>query len=105
MAEQLPKIGADGGQPRRRNPNAFVDSGAPDAGRAFRVGDASQVAPSPHGTFPLPADDDPHRNPGSVTARGNGMPVVADVFGLGVFGLGVFGLGSEVARTVAENPE
>ncbi len=55
-----------------------VEAARTTLGRTFRIGDLSQIVLSLYGALPLPADDNPQRNLGSITAGGNKTLVVVD---------------------------
>jgi len=55
-----------------------VEAARSTLGRTFRIGDLSQIVLSLYGALPLPADDNPQRNLGSLAAGGNKTLVVVD---------------------------
>jgi len=55
-----------------------VEAARTTLGRTFRIGDLSQIVLSLYGALPLPADDNPQRNLGSLNAGGNKTLVVVD---------------------------
>ena len=55
-----------------------VEAARSTLGRTFRIGDLSQIVLSLYGALPLPADDNPQRNLGSIASGGNKTLVVVD---------------------------
>lgn len=55
-----------------------VEAARSTLGRSVRVGDLSQIVLSLYGALPLPVDDNPQRNLGSLNAGGNKTLVVVD---------------------------
>ncbi|NCT67404.1 MAG: site-specific DNA-methyltransferase [Rhodanobacteraceae bacterium] len=55
-----------------------VEAARSTLGRSFRVGDLSQIVLSLYGALPLPADDNPQRNLGSIVGGGTKTLVVVD---------------------------
>lgn len=55
-----------------------VEAAKATLGREFRIGDLSQIVLSLFGALPLPAEDNPTRNLGQITAGGSKTLVLAD---------------------------
>jgi adenine-specific DNA-methyltransferase len=55
-----------------------VEAARSTMGRTFRIGDLAQIVLSLYGALPLPADDNPQRNLGSVVGGGSKTLVVVD---------------------------
>jgi adenine-specific DNA-methyltransferase len=55
-----------------------VEAAKASLGRAFRIGDLSQIVLSLYGALPLPPEDNPNRNLGQITSGSNKSLVLAD---------------------------